>query len=239
MAQNSERSGLFTVEIQDTGIGISSGDQEGLFKPFTQIDDGINRKAGGTGLGLAIVRQLVELMGGRAEVESRVGEGSLFRVELPLLLTESQKDRKSSVEQFDHSQSEALNVLLEDPPVKRGRILIADDYTVTRELVRHYLEPRGFAIDEATSGREALEMAMSENYVLVLMDCNMPDMDGIESSRQLREKGNAVPIVALTAHTDSRILQNCLAAGMNDSLLKPFRRAELIETIIKWAKTSV
>ena len=81
-------------------------------------------------------------------------------------------------------------------------------------------------------------MAMSENYVLVLMDCNMPDMDGIESSRQLREKGNAVPIVALTAHTDNRILQNCLTAGMNDSLLKPFRSAELIETINKWGKTS-
>ena len=238
MAQNGERSGLFTVEIQDTGIGISSADQEGLFKPFTQIDDAIDRKAGGTGLGLAIVRQLVELMGGRIEIESSVGEGSLFRVELPLLLTDSQKDKKSSVEQVDHSQSEALNVLLEDPPVKRGRILIADDYPVTRELVRHHLEPRGFAIDEATSGREALEMAMSENYVLVLMDCNMPGMDGIESSRQLREKGSAVPIVALTAHTDSRILQNCLAAGMNDSLLKPFRRDELMETINKWVKTS-
>jgi CheY-like chemotaxis protein len=189
-------------------------------------------------LGLAIVRQLVELMGGKMEVESRVGEGSLFRVMLSLLLLESRKSSKPSVEQFDRSQSEALNVLPEDPPVKRGRILIADDYPVTRELVRHYLEPRGFAIDEATSGREALEMAMSENYDLVLMDCNMPDMDGIESSRQLREKGNAVRIVALTAHTDSRILQDCLAAGMNDSLLKPFRRAELVEIINKWVKTS-
>jgi len=238
MAQNRERSGLFTIEIQDTGIGISAEDQEGMFKPFSQIDNAIDRKAGGTGLGLAIVRQLVELMGGKIEVESRVGEGSLFRVMLSLLLSESQKSRKPSVEQFDRSQSEALNVLPEDPPVKRGRILIADDYPVTRELVRHYLEPRGFAIDEATSGREALEMAMSENYDLVLMDCNMPDMDGIESSRQLREKGNAVPIVALTAHTDSRILQDCLAAGMNDSLLKPFRRAELVETINKWVKTS-
>jgi CheY-like chemotaxis protein len=157
---------------------------------------------------------------------------------LSLLLSESQKSRESSVEQSDRSQSEALNVSLEHPPVKHGRILIADDYPITRELVRHYLEPRGFAIDEATSGREALEMAMSESYVLVLMDCNMPDMDGIESSRQLREKGNAVPIVALTAHTDSRILQNCLAAGMNDSLQKPFRRAELVETINKWVKTS-
>lgn len=238
MTQNGERSGLFTIEIQDTGIGISSEDQEGLFKPFTQIDDALDRKAGGTGLGLAIVRQLVELMGGKIEVESRVGGGSLFRVVLSLPLSDSQKDKKSSVEHFDRSQSEARNVLLEDPPVKSGRILIADDYPVTRELVRHYLEPRGFAIDEATSGREALEMAMSQNYVLVLMDCNMPEMDGIESSRQLRKKGNDVPIVALTAHTDSRILQDCLDAGMNDSLLKPFRKGELIETINKWGKTS-
>jgi CheY-like chemotaxis protein len=82
-------------------------------------------------------------------------------------------------------------------------------------------------------------MAMSENYDLVLMDCNMPEMDGIESSRHLREKGNTVPIVALTAHIDSRILQNCLAVGMNDCLSKPFRRAELLEAVNNWAITSV
>jgi signal transduction histidine kinase/CheY-like chemotaxis protein len=239
MAQNDARSGLFTIEIQDTGIGISTEDQEEMLKPFTQIDNAIDRKAGGTGLGLAIVQQLVELMGGKVEVESRVGDGTLFRVVLSLPLSDSQTNRNTLVKQFDRSQSEALNGLLEHAPAKRGRILVADDYPVTRELVRHFLEPRGYVIDEATSGREALEMAMSENYDLVLMDCNMPEMDGIESSRHLREKGNTVPIVALTAHIDSRILQNCLAVGMNDCLSKPFRRAELLEAVNNWAITSV
>jgi CheY-like chemotaxis protein len=174
------------------------------------------------------------LMEGRIEVESCVGEGSLFRVLLSLPLLDSQKDRKASAEQFDRSLSNAPGEHAEvHPVVQRGRILIVDDHGTTRELVRLFLERRGFAIDEATSGQEALEMALSTNYALILMDCNMPGMDGMEAARHLRGSGNAVPIVAFTAHIDSRIHQACLDAGMNDCLPKPFRRVDLEETINK------
>ena len=226
--------GLFTLEIKDTGIGINTEDLEKIFEPFAQIDSSMNRKTGGTGLGLAIVRQLLELMDGRLEVESRPGKGSLFRALFSFLRADVQKDRPDSDGQIDRFPSKVQIASPEHMTVQRGRILIADDYAVTRELVRCNLEPLGFKIDEAASGQEALEMAMSKSYCLVLMDCNMPEMDGIEAARQLRERGNTVPIVALTAHIDSRILEYCLEVGMNDYLSKPFRRAALEKTVNKW-----
>ena len=230
--------GLYVLEVQDTGVGIKTEDLNGIFEPFTQIDSAKNRKAGGTGLGLAIVRQLVELMDGKIDVESRPGKGSLFRVRLSFLLADNQNDSSGSDEQTVRSLPKVPIASTRHTTVQRGRILIADDYAVTRELVRHNLGPLGFEIDEATSGREALEMAMSESYDLVLMDCNMPEMDGIEATRQLRERGYTVPIVALTAHVDSRILHDCLAVGMNDCLSKPFRGVALEETVSKWVTNS-
>ncbi|MDG5467117.1 response regulator [Deltaproteobacteria bacterium IMCC39524] len=225
---------LCTLEVKDTGIGINTEDLEEIFEPFTQVDSSIDRKSGGAGLGLAIVRQLLELMDGRIEVESHLGKGSVFRVLFSFLLADDQKDRPDSDGQIDRSQWKAPIASPEHTTIQRGRILIADDYAVTRELVRCNLTPLGFEIDEATSGQEALEMAMSKSYGLVLMDCNMPEMDGIEATRQLRERGNTVPIVALTAHVDSRILNDCLEVGMNDCLSKPFRGAALEETVNKW-----
>ena len=228
--------GLFTLEVKDTGIGIHDEDLKEIFEPFTQIDSSMDRKAGGTGLGLAIVRQLLDLMDGGIEVESRPGRGSLFRVKFSFLMAENQDDSPGPEGQADPSQSTAPIVENEDTTIHRGRILIADDYPVTRDLVRHHLGPLGFEIDEATSGQEALEMAMSKNYDL--MDCNMPEMDGIEATRQLRERGNTVTIVALTAHVDSRILHDCLEVGMDDCLSKPFRSVSLKETVNKWVKNS-
>lgn len=230
--------GLYTLEVQDTGIGIDAENIKEIFKPFTQIDSSMNRTSEGTGLGLSIVRQLVELMDGRIEVESQLGKGSLFRVLFSFLLADDQKDRPDPAGQVDRSASEDRIASPEHTTVQRGRILIADDYAVTHELVRQHLRPLGFEIDEATSGLEAVEMAMRKSYGLVLMDCNMPEMDGIEATRKLRAKGNNVPIIALTAHIDSQILQDCLASGMNDCLSKPFKGAVLKEIVNKWLKKS-
>ncbi|PLX81842.1 MAG: hypothetical protein C0614_06420 [Desulfuromonas sp.] len=227
--------GLFTLEVQDTGIGIANGYIERIFDDFTQIDSAVDRKAGGAGLGLSIVRQILEIMDGRIEVESRLGEGSLFRVFVSFLLADNQKGTSSSEEKLVCSLSKLPAAASERTSVARGRILIADDYAATRLLVREHLVPIGFEIDEATSGQEAFDLAMVNNYCLVLMDCNMPEMDGIEATRQLRENGNLVPILALTAHIDAQILQDCLDAGMNDCLSKPFRGAALKEVVNKWA----
>jgi len=226
--------GLFSLEVKDTGIGINDENLKEIFEPFTQIDSSMARKAGGTGLGLAIVRQLLDLMDGGIEVESRPGQGSLFRVKFTFLMAENQDDRPDSEVQIDHPPSGTPVYDKEEVPIQHGSILVVDDYPVTRELVRHHLGPLGFEIDEATSGQEALEMAMGKNYDLVLMDCNMPEMDGIEATRQLRERGNTVTIIALTAHVDSRILHDCLEVGMDDCLSKPFRSASLLETVNKW-----
>lgn len=230
--------GFYTLEVQDTGVGINSEELDGIFEPFTQIDSATNRKAGGTGLGLAIVKQLVDLMDGNIEVESRPGEGSLFRVRFSFLLEDNSKESSDSDVQMAHSQLKSPIVPSENKTVQPRRILVADDYPVTRDLVRHILGPLGFEIDEAKTGQEALQMAMSKSYNLVLMDCNMPGMDGIEATRQLRESGYTIPIVALTAHVDSRILQNCLAAGMNDCLSKPFRGVALEKAVNKWLTDS-
>jgi len=225
---------LCTLEVIDTGIGLNAEHLKKIFEPFTQVDSSIDRKSGGVGLGLAIVQQLLELMDGSIEVESHPGKGSVFRVLFSSLLAEDHKEGPDSDGHRDRSPSKAPIASPEHTTVQRGRILIADDYAVTRELVRCNLRPLGFEIDEATSGQEALEMAMRKSYGLVLMDCNMPVMDGIEATRQLRERGNTVPIVALTAHVDSRILNDCLEVGMNDCLSKPFRGVALEETVNKW-----
>ena len=234
MSPVGDDAGLCTITVQDSGIGIPAEELKEIFEPFIQVDSARDRKVGGTGLGLAIIRQLVELMDGRVEVESRPGEGSLFRVQISFLRAVQQIDGADSGEQVNSSPSRIPKEHPRGSSAQRGRILIADDYALTRELVRHNLEPLGFKVDEATSGQEALEMALTDNYGLVLMDCNMPEMDGIEATCQLREKGFEVPIVALTAHIDSRILQECLSAGMNDCLSKPFRGAALKETVDKW-----
>ena len=222
MALQTDNLGPFTLEVKDTGTGIKAEDQKSIFTPFLQIDSAFNRIAGGTGLGLSIVRQIVDLMNGELGVESSVGQGSLFRVTipLPLLRREDIKETSPVTERPEATQrTQSFN--------QDRRILIADDYAVTRQLVRHFLEPVGLIIDEAATGEEVIIMTRSQSYDLILMDCNMPVMDGIETTRQLRKAGSKIPIIALTAHVDSRIHDDCLAAGMNSCLSKPFRRKDL------------
>lgn len=366
MTRRDDHAGLFTIEVEDTGIGINTEDHNRIFAPFFQIDSTTTRIFGGTGLGLAIVRQLVDLMGGSLSLESQVGEGSLFRVQLTLPLlahlepqlaeefhgcrvlvqggnrrviealqskltflharvvavetaedawlqlmnghlqgtpfaiamispTAKVADEELLYDKISHEQRlDGLQTiilcsrmsmledsclpelpLLEEPvtwrhlitalgnafqenrrPLEKqlellsvsshervlhgasdtpgGRILVVDDYAVTRELIRHFLEPCGLLIDEASSGQEALGMLAKVNYGLVLMDCNMPGMGGMEAARLLRLRGCLVPIVAMTAHVDSRIHEECLAAGMDGCLIKPFRRNELETIVNKW-----
>ena len=215
-------------EISDSGIGISEEDLDMLFRPFTQVDSSASRRYGGSGLGLAICRRLTELMGGRIEVDSRLGEGSTFRV----FLSFQPADRRRDVARPE----------IEEPAEDTGplRILLAEDNDVNRMVALAQLESIGYdQVDSVSDGREVLEaveraMRRSQPYDLILMDCRMPSLDGYEATTLLRRRDDEardVPVVALTAHAMKGDREACLAAGMNDYLSKPFRREDLEDVI--------
>jgi signal transduction histidine kinase len=211
-----------SFSVADTGIGISPLAQFALFQKFSQADASTTRKYGGTGLGLAISKQLVQLMGGTIGVDSQEGAGSRFYFDLPLV----------------PAAAAAANPL---PPatVRRFdgvRILIAEDNAVNQKLLSQMLERRGCLTDIASNGAEAVTMAAAEPYALILMDCQMPEMDGFEATRRLRRSlgANAPPVIAVTARAMEHDRRQCLDAGMSDHLAKPIGAASLSAILEKW-----
>jgi signal transduction histidine kinase/ActR/RegA family two-component response regulator len=210
----------FTVE--DTGIGISPAAQIALFQKFTQADASTTRKYGGTGLGLAISKELVGLMKGSIGLVSEEGAGSRFYFDLPLIPTEA---------------------IIETPaaaPVQRNfggaRILIAEDNAVNQRLLVRMLERRGCVVEVAGNGREAVDFALERSYALILMDCQMPEMDGFEASRRVRAAlgESGPPIIAVTARAMSQDREDCLHAGMADHLVKPLTAGSVDAMLEKW-----
>jgi len=205
--------------VQDTGIGIAPAAQMALFQKFTQADASTTRKYGGTGLGLAISKQLVELMGGSIGLASKEGSGSRFYFDLPLIPTEA--------------AAAALVAAPAAAPVRRNfageRVLIAEDNAVNQKLLRRMLERRGCEVEVACNGREAVEFALLRSYALVLMDCQMPEMDGFEATRRVRAAlgDYAPPIIAVTARAMIQDRQACLQAGMAGHLAKPLSAASV------------
>lgn len=224
------------LAVRDTGIGIPLEKQAHLFEAFTQADSSTTRKHGGTGLGLAICKRLTELMGGRIGVQSQPNIGSTFFVDLPLpILYKSQPPthQNSTVEEI-HSDLTAL----------RGkRVLLVEDNEVNRKVAVRLLEKLQIQIDVAGNGREAVEKATTQTYDLILMDCQMPEMDGYEATEHIRNweaQANRArtPIIALTAHALSGDREKCLAVGMDDYLSKPLKPDELKTMLLKWIHTS-
>jgi signal transduction histidine kinase/AmiR/NasT family two-component response regulator len=216
------------VRVIDTGIGISAEQLSRLFKRFTQADSSTTRRYGGTGLGLAISKQLVELMGGTIEVSSAVGRGSTFSFVLPLLAA-SQPAKLAAASEAPRLQREYT----------RREILVVEDNAINQRVAQHMLLKLGHSVDLAQNGREALERLRTNRYDLVLMDCQMPEMDGFEATAQIRSTASAVldrdiPIVAMTANAFDEDRERCLAAGMNDFLAKPVDRQVLAGIIEKW-----
>ena len=220
-------------EVIDTGVGIPADKLAAIFEEFTQVDGSISRKYGGTGLGLAITQRLVALHGGRLTVQSELGVGSCFRVELPGVECAPHHQAGSPV----HDTGAAAPSLGGIPKL---RVLLAEDNLVNQKVVTAVLRKRGYLVDVAANGREALTRLEGRPYDLVLMDVQMPELDGIEAARAIRsnDRWRNLPIVAMTAHAMTGDRERCLEAGMNDYLSKPVAPAHLIETVEAYGRRS-
>ncbi len=222
LVQESMGRSFLKFEIRDTGIGIPSSAKSRMFKAFSQADATMSRRFGGSGLGLSICKQLVQLMGGEIGVESDEGHGSTFWFSLNLA----------------HGQSEQRQI---PAPIKQratqARILIVEDNRVNQQIAVEILQNLGYATHAVGNGLEALEAIRESKFDLVLMDCQMPEMDGFEATRIIRQSESInlknLPIVAMTANVFKVDEENCRAAGMNDYVSKPVHENELLRVIEK------
>ena len=214
------------VEVRDSGIGVEADHIDQLFVRFTQADASVSRRFGGTGLGLAISKQIIETMGGRIGATSMVGEGSTFWLEVDLPLA---GDWTAAVEP-DHASA-----TLERPI----RVLVVEDNAVNRELITTLLGPFEIEIDTACDGAEAVEAVSRQRYDVVLMDVQMPIMDGLTATRRIRAMGDSAaartPIVAMTANVLPEQVARCREAGMDDHLGKPINPMRLLQALDRWA----
>jgi two-component system, sensor histidine kinase len=249
-AEDSEHA-LVRVEVEDTGIGIAPVHLDRLFKPFSQIDSGRSRKYGGTGLGLAICKELTQLMGGEVGVTSEPGRGSTFwfTVRLAKAAPASSLAPALPASRAAVGGPSAGVTAPEGPGLAPGasgrahrRILVAEDNVVNQRMTIAVLTKAGFAHALADNGSVALERLRVEAFDLVLMDVQMPTMDGLEATRRIRELESGtdrhIPIVALTANAFDADRQACFEAGMDDFIAKPFKAPELVATIDRWLAAS-
>ncbi|HEY4149111.1 MAG TPA: PAS domain S-box protein, partial [Chitinophagaceae bacterium] len=209
--------------IEDSGIGISEEKINIIFNPFVQANTDTTRKYGGTGLGLSICKNLIEMQGGELWVESELGKGTLFRFIIP----------------YKHCQSDlvapAPPAVINYTSLGAKRILVAEDVELNQFLARHIMESWGFRVVVVDNGRKALQALQQEDFDLILMDIQMPEMDGIEATRHIRRLGDArkasIPIIALTANALKGDSEKYMRAGMNDYLSKPFSEEQLFTVI--------
>ncbi len=232
--------GGILLEVSDTGIGISSAKLGDIFGPFTLADTSPARQHSGTGLGLTISRHLVHLMGGKIEVESEVGKGTTFHVELPLPIAEAQSPGELEKERLRKRAEETDSIPKPRPP-SPARILLVEDHPTNRKVVMAMLENFGYECEAAENALTGLRMLEENAFDLVFMDCQMPSLDGYEATRMLRRSDSpnrALPVIALTANAMPGNRERCLAAGMNDFIAKPVKMAELEALCGKWIPTA-
>ena len=211
----------WALRVSDSGIGIAADDVRRIFEPFTQVDESSGRRYGGTGLGLSIVRQLCGLMGGDVRCESRPHSGSSFVITLPMMVADDE-----AAAQVEDDRVGRL----------RGRVLVAEDNALNLEITRLFLESMGLDVVSAGDGAEAIAQYRATQLDLILMDCEMPGIDGLEATRRIRADAGVrrIPIVALTAHALPEDRQACLDAGMDDYLSKPVDRLRLYRMLRQW-----
>jgi signal transduction histidine kinase/ActR/RegA family two-component response regulator len=226
-------------EVTDTGIGLNETQIARLFKPFTQVDASSTRQFGGTGLGLAISQRLAEMLGGKISVESSPGHGSTFRVTLDVSVSDIAKltDVLPPAMEEATSSTPALSGL-------RGRVLLAEDGVDNQRLISFILRRAGAEVTICEDGQAAVDAALAaesrgEPFDLILMDVQMPILDGLEATRTLRSRGYSRPIVALTAHAMTSDHQKCLDAGCDDYATKPVKRDALFAIIKRLTAVAV
>lgn len=218
---------LLHFSVSDTGIGIEPGKEASIFERFSQADSSMTRRYGGSGLGLAVVSELTSAMNGTIWVDSTPGEGSTFHFTVQCgTRYNGSEDRPSCLSEEDRHSLRGMKVLL------------AEDHPLNQMVVREALKSYGCDIDVASSGREAVEAVGRRPYHVVLMDLQMPGMDGLEATKKIRsdERFATIPIIALTAHSTEKDREKCLAAGMNDYLSKPLRTDQLVSVLRMWAR---
>lgn len=215
--------------VKDTGIGIPDNRLSVIFDPFVQASSDTTRKYGGTGLGLSICKNLVELQGGKISVSSKENEGTAFNFSIPY--------SKGSADLL----AEDTKIEVNFNAIGKKKILVAEDVELNQFLARHILEGWGFLVDIANNGNEAVDLASQKNYDLILMDIQMPEMDGITATEKIRKLNadiSAIPIIALTANALKGDNQRYLNAGMNDYITKPYTEERLFKVISKFLKPS-
>jgi CheY-like chemotaxis protein len=236
--------GRLRFEVSDTGIGIAAEAQSQIFSAFTQADSFTTRKYGGTGLGLAICRQLVALMGGVIDVASEQNRGSTFWFEIriepvaaPAVL--GVPSARAAAERLPAATALPAGVEQPATPSVGPLILVVEDNAVNREVAAGMLENLAYRSESAVNGMLALEAIAESAYAAVLMDCQMPVMDGLTATHEIRRReagsGGRVPIIALTANAMEANRERCLAAGMDDFLPKPFTQVQLKAVLSRWA----
>ncbi len=233
LKESSNDSVLLHFLVNDTGIGMTDEEQQKLFQSFSQADSSTTRKYGGTGLGLAISKQLVEMMRGEIWVESEAGEGSTFHFTVPLQKQQGSGSSYSSmIASGQDDGSESIRKL------HGAVILLAEDNLINQEIFLEVLNCNGIMVDVANNGQEALDLLEKKSFDCVMMDCQMPVMDGYSASRKIRqqERFKELPIIALTGNAMAGAREEVLAAGMNDHITKPINFNAMFNTMAKWIK---
>jgi CheY-like chemotaxis protein len=206
------------LEVRDTGVGIAPQQLKGIFDSFQQVETGLSRSHGGLGLGLAVVQKLVELLNGTIHVESELGRGTAFFVQLPLRLPVSLEARPIEVKK------------------SRGRVLVIDDNRVAQTIASHALGRQSFEVRCAGDGLEALDAASKSQFDVILIDLQMPGWDGFETAERIRKLPGyrETPIIAVTANCSDENRARCASCGMQDFLAKPVRTRDLVQTVEKY-----
>ncbi len=223
---------LLRCSVTDTGIGLTEEQRQLLFQPFTQADSSTTRKFGGTGLGLAICCRLVELMGGDIGAESTPGAGSTFYFTVPFNLAEKPAEAAAV-----HSLAAGYRTAgAGSVSFRGGNVLVAEDNVINQQVAQEYLERVGLRVTIVENGRQAVQEAAMKAFDLVLMDVQMPVVDGLQATREIRRNPSLqeLPILALTANVLQEDVEKCLAAGMNGHVAKPIKRDEMIAILLQW-----
>jgi signal transduction histidine kinase/CheY-like chemotaxis protein len=232
---------MLQFSIRDTGIGIPPERLDHIFDAFTQADNSITRKYGGTGLGLSITRRLVELMGGQLTVDSQSGMGSCFHFTLPA----GSKNHHAVAQNPGNAGAVSNNTHTSAAIPKSSRgldILLTEDNPINQKLALMLLERRGYRVTVAENGQKAIEAISHKKFAAVLMDMQMPVMDGIQATREIRamEKSGAwlrTPIIAMTANAMQGDRERCVESGMDDYIAKPIKANQLFECLLRWTNT--